>query len=273
MNDDQLLRYSRQILLPEFGVEGQQRLLAARVLIVGLGGLGSPVALYLAAAGVGHLVLADFDQVELSNLQRQIVHRTADLGRRKVESARDALSRLNPEVKIGVCDGQIHRGPALEEQVTLADVVVDASDNFITRFAVNDACVKLGTPLVSGAAIRLEGQVTVFDFTDPGSPCYRCLYPETEEIPESCAQTGVLTPVVGIIGSLQALEVIKLLTGIGTTLAGCLLIWDALSARHKIVRLARDPDCPVCANRAAGMNSPTAGRGGGSRGDVDQPCP
>ena len=246
MNDDQLLRYSRQILLPEFGIEGQYKVLASRVLIVGAGGLGSPVALYLAAAGVGHLVLTDFDRVDLSNLQRQIIHHSADVGRPKVESARDTLLTINPQVRITTIDRPVE-GALLDEQVALADVVVDASDNFATRFAVNAACVARRTPLVSGAAIRLQGQVAVFNRGNPDSPCYRCLYPEGEEAPETCVQTGILAPVVGVIGSIQALETLKLLSGIGASLTGHLLTWDALSMRWRTLRLLRDPACPVCA--------------------------
>jgi molybdopterin/thiamine biosynthesis adenylyltransferase len=246
MNDDQLLRYSRQILLPEFGIEGQYKVLASRVLIVGAGGLGSPVALYLAAAGVGHLVLTDFDRVDLSNLQRQIIHHSADVGRSKVESARDTLLTINPQVRITTIDRPVE-GALLDEQVALADVVVDASDNFATRFAVNAACVARCTPLVSGAAIRLQGQVAVFNRGNPDSPCYRCLYPEGEEAPETCVQTGILAPVVGVIGSIQALETLKLLSGIGASLTGHLLTWDALSMRWRTLRLLRDPACPVCA--------------------------
>jgi molybdopterin/thiamine biosynthesis adenylyltransferase len=255
MNDEQLLRYSRQILLPEFGIEGQEKLLAARVLIIGIGGLGSPVSLYLAAAGVGHLVLVDPDRVDLSNLQRQIAHRTSDLGRLKVESARDALLSLNPEVAITSFDRPL-AGKLLQEQVALADVVVDASDNFATRFAVNTACVEQRTPLVSGAAIRLEGQVAVFNRSNPESPCYHCLYPDLEETPETCTQAGVLAPVVGVIGSLQALETLKLLSGVGTTLEGRVLTWDALSMRWQSRHLSRDPHCPVCAPGSGGRNTP-----------------
>lgn len=250
MDDDQLLRYSRQILLPQFGIEGQQSLLESRVLIVGLGGLGSPVALYLAAAGVGQLVLADFDHVDLSNLQRQILHGSADIGRPKVDSARDTLLNLNPQLQVTVIDHSLE-GALLEEQVGLADVVVDATDNFASRFAINAACVNQLTPLVSGAAIRWQGQVTVFNHREPESPCYRCLYRDEQEAPESCTQTGVLAPVVGVIGSIQALEVMKLLSGVGQPLTGRLLVWDALDMHWRTLRLKRDPACPVCALRHA----------------------
>ena len=246
MNDDQLLRYSRQILLPEFGTEAQDRLLAARVLIVGAGGLGSPVALYLAAAGVGTLAIADPDVVDISNLQRQILHGQADLGRAKVDSARDRLSALNPDVQIIALATRLE-GEALREQVERADLVVDASDNFATRFAINAACVAMRTPLVSGAAIRMEGQVAVFRPDLPDSPCYRCLYREVGETEQTCAENGVLAPIVGIVGSLQALEAIKVLTGIGETLCGRLLIIDGKRLDIRTLRLSRDPECPVCA--------------------------
>lgn len=228
-----------------FSTEFQDRLADSRVLIVGLGGLGSPAALYLAAAGVGHLVLADFDRVDLSNLQRQIIHRSADLGRFKVESARDALRRLNPKVRVTALDRRTN-WDLLNEQIVLADVVVDASDNFPTRFEINAACVARTTPLVSGAAIRFEGQVAIFNFAEPDSPCYGCLYPDQEPEQETCTQTGVLAPNVGVIGSMQALETLKLLSGIGRSSGGRLLLWNALTARWRSLRLHRDPACPVC---------------------------
>jgi len=245
MDDPQLLRYSRQILLPQIGIEGQQRLLAARVLIIGVGGLGSPVAMYLAASGVGHLVLVDYDMVELSNLQRQIAHTTDRLGMHKVTSAQRALAALNPEVQVTVIPGQLDP-EALEEQVRQADAVVDCSDNFATRFALNRVCVANRTPLISGAAIRLEGQVTVFRADRADSPCYRCLYRDMDELGESCSQTGVLAPLVGIIGSVQATETIKVLLDIGETLAGRLLVLDALTMEWRSIKLRKDPDCPVC---------------------------
>ncbi len=246
MNDDELLRYSRQILLPQVGIEGQDRLRAARALIIGLGGLGSPVAMYLAAAGVGTLAIADHDRVDLSNLQRQIVHRSADIGRNKTDSARDALLALNPGTTIISFATRLH-GDALDEQIALADVVLDCSDNFATRFAVNAACVRARTPLVSGAAIRLEGQVAVFRPDRSDSPCYRCLYKDEDELAETCTQTGVLAPLVGVIGSLQALEAIKVLLDLGTTLTGRLLLFDAEHLEWRSLILRKDPDCPVCA--------------------------
>ncbi|HEY9198041.1 MAG TPA: molybdopterin-synthase adenylyltransferase MoeB [Gammaproteobacteria bacterium] len=246
MHDDQLMRYSRQILLPEFGTEAQDRLLAARVLIVGAGGLGSPVALYLAAAGVGTLAIADPDTVDVSNLQRQILHGQADIGRAKVDSARTRLAALNPETRVIALQERLE-GDALRAQIETADVVVDASDNFATRYAINEACVAARTPLVSGAAIRLEGQVAVFRADRPDSPCYRCLYRDGTEVEQTCADNGVLAPIVGIVGSIQAMEAIKVLTGIGETLCGRLLIIDAKRMDIRTLKLARDPGCPVCA--------------------------
>ncbi|MBU1192593.1 MAG: molybdopterin-synthase adenylyltransferase MoeB [Gammaproteobacteria bacterium] len=250
MNDDQLLRYSRQILLPEFGIEAQDRLLAARVLIVGAGGLGSPVALYLAASGVGTLVIADPDVVDVSNLQRQILHQQSDIGRTKVASAQESLTALNPELRVIALATRLE-GDALQEQVAAADLVVDASDNFDTRFAVNAACVATRTALVSGAAIRFEGQLAVFRPDQPESPCYRCLYREGSDAEQTCAENGVLAPIVGVIGSLQALEAIKVLTGIGTTLCGRLLILDGKNLETRILKLRRDPECPVCGSSHA----------------------
>ena len=246
MDDDLLLRYSRQILLPEFGVEAQDRLLAARVLIVGAGGLGSPVALYLAAAGVGTLVIADGDTVDVSNLQRQILHGEHDIGRPKVVSARDRLAALNPATTVIALEQRL-QGDELHAQVAAARVVVDASDNFVTRYAVNAACVASGTPLVTGAAIRMEGQVAVFRPDVADSPCYRCLYRDGSEVEQTCAENGVLAPIVGIVGSIQAMEAIKVLTGIGDTLCGRLLLIDARRMDIRTLKLKRDPECPVCA--------------------------
>jgi len=245
MNDQQLLRYSRQIMLPDVDIEGQEKLLAAQVLIIGLGGLGSPVAMYLAAAGVGHLMLADFDHVDLSNLQRQIVHTTSRIGQRKVESAAQTLRELNPEVNI-TCVTQVLDAESLKNYVNLANVVVDCCDNFATRFAVNAACVAAKVPLVSGAAIRLEGQVAVFDHRRNDCPCYQCLYDPQTEANTTCAANGVLAPLVGVIGSVQALETIKLIIGFGTTLAGKLLLFDARYSQWRELSLPKDPDCPVC---------------------------
>ncbi|MCP5426594.1 MAG: molybdopterin-synthase adenylyltransferase MoeB [Gammaproteobacteria bacterium] len=248
MDDEALLRYSRHILLPEVDIEGQEKLLAARVLIIGLGGLGSPVSLYLAASGVGHLVLVDFDTVELSNLQRQIVHGAADVGRAKVISARDSLLALNPHIRITTIERMLDPA-ALLEQVRLADVVVDGSDNLGTRLAVNAACVRERTPLVSGAAIRLEGQVLVYDPQRPEAPCYRCLFRSEQELAERCAQSGVLAPLLGIIGSVQATETLKLLIGFGEALVGRLLLLDARTMEWQCITLPKNPNCPTCGNR------------------------
>lgn len=246
MDDQRLLRYSRQILLPEIDILGQQRLLESSVAVFGLGGLGSPVALYLAAAGVGRLVLVDFDQVELSNLQRQIIHLTQDLGRPKVDSARDKLHQLNPEVAVETVD-RVLEGAALDEVVRRVDLVVDGTDNFPTRFGINAACLRERKPLVSGAAIRFEGQVSVYFPGQGESPCYRCLYDDGAGTNETCAQTGVIAPLLGIIGSIQALEALKVLMGIGTPLKGRLLLLDGLHMEWNTMRFKRDPQCPVCA--------------------------
>lgn len=245
MNDEHLLRYNRQIMLPQIGYDGQQKLARSRVLIIGLGGLGSPAAMYLTAAGIGHLVLVDFDRVELTNLQRQIVHRDANIGEHKAESARTNLLAINPETEIDAVTHALDMDE-LDQQVRLADVVIDACDNYATRFAVNAACVRQTTPLVSGAAIRLEGQVSVFDIRNSDSPCYNCLYPEAGEDEETCSESGVLAPVVGIIGSIQALEAIKLICNTGETLCGRLMILDALTMQWRTMKLRRDPACPVC---------------------------
>jgi len=245
-DDQALLRYSRQIMLPEIDIEGQEKLARARVLVIGLGGLGSPVALYLAAAGIGHLVLVDFDKVELSNLQRQIAHTLHDLDRLKVDSARDAVRSLNPLVEVSAVARALDEAELLE-QVQAADVVVDASDNISTRMAINQACVKTGTPLVSGAAIRFEGQVMVLRPDRPQAPCYRCLYRSEEELAETCAQSGVIAPLLGIVGSVQAVEAMKLIIGIGETLSGRLLLLDALQMEWHCVQINKNPNCPVCA--------------------------
>ena len=253
MTDQELLRYSRQILLPEFDIAGQEQLRRAHAVIIGLGGLGSAVAMYLAAAGVGRLTLVDFDQVDLSNLQRQIIHRTADLGRPKVESARDALQALNPQVAI-IAIPRVLTEAELLEQAQQADVIVDASDNLPTRLMINAACVQASTPLVSGAAIRLEGQVLVWQPGGEGG-CYRCLYRDAQPYTETCAQTGVLAPVVGVIGSLQAVEAIKLLTDLGTTLKGRLLVLDAKHMEWRTLRVRRWPECPVCGELAGAQST------------------
>lgn len=246
MHDSQLLRYSRHILLPEVGVEGQARIDEARVLVVGAGGLGSPAALYLTAAGVGTLVLADGDVVDLTNLQRQILHRNDAVGRPKVDSAQDSLYGLNPEIRV-IALAQRLSGESLTEQVAMADLVLDCSDNFATRHAINRACVAAAKPLVSGAAIRFDGQVTVFDHRQTSSPCYHCLFPEGEDMEEMrCAIMGVFAPVTGIIGTVQAAEALKLLIGCGESLAGRLLLLDGLSMTWRSIRVPRDPACAVC---------------------------
>ncbi len=245
LDDDQLLRFSRQIMLPELDIAGQEKLLNARVMIIGMGGLGSPAAMYLAAAGVGGLIIADDDVVELSNLQRQIIHDTAALGHAKVDSAARRLERLNPEVAVETLPGRL-TAAALAEQVAASDVVLDATDNFASRYAINDACWAAGTPLVSGAAIRWEGQVAVFDPRVPDSPCYRCLYREGSDEALNCAENGVIAPLVGIIGTCQALETIKVLCALGETLAGYVLYFDALHMDWRRRRLSKDPDCPTC---------------------------
>lgn len=245
MNDEQLLRYSRQLMLPGVDVAGQEKLLAARVLVVGLGGLGCPAAMYLAAAGVGRLTLVDHDTVDLSNLQRQIAHTTASVGRYKVESARDTLLALNPAVIIDTVPRKLPDAE-LAALVALHDAVLDCTDNFAVRFALNAACVQAGVPLVSAAAIRLEAQISVFDTRLPDAPCYRCLYQEDAEADLSCAHNGVLAPLVGVVGSLQALECLKLLAGLGTTLSGRLLLLDASRLQWRELQLRKNPDCPVC---------------------------
>lgn len=246
MTDEQLLRYSRHLLLPELGVEGQARLRAAHVLLVGAGGLGCPAALYLASSGVGRLTIADPDVVDLTNLQRQILYRADSIGTLKSESARAALRAVNPEVEVVPVALRL-ADEALERAVGAADVVLDCSDNFETRHAVNRACVRHARPLVSGAAIRFDGQLAVFDPRRPGAPCYACLFPEDAQAEElRCAVMGVLAPLTGAIGALQAIEAIKLIAGIGESLAGRLLLFDALHGESRIVRIARDPRCPVC---------------------------
>jgi adenylyltransferase/sulfurtransferase len=249
MNDDQLLRYSRHILLPEIGVEGQQKLLAAHALVIGAGGLGSPVALYLASAGVGRLTLCDDDAVDLTNLQRQIVHHVDRIGVNKAESARRTLATINPDVRTTAIERRIGQAD-IEQLAADADVVIDATDNFATRHAINRACVKLGKPLVFGAAVRFDGQAAVFDMRRADAPCYHCLFPESGDDQDMrCAVMGVFAPLVGIIGSIQAAEALKVLMGIGATLDGRLLIADALTMEWRTIRLRKDPDCPVCRDR------------------------
>ena len=246
MDDDELLRYSRQIMLPEVDVAGQEKLRAAKVLLVGLGGLGSPVALYLAAAGVGQLVLADDDVVELSNLQRQIVHANAALGQAKAESAKTSIAAINPGIEVEAIAARIG-GPGLEPLLDRVDLVIDATDNFTTRFALNDACWRRGKPLVSGAAIRWEGQVAVFDPREAASPCYRCLYADGGGAALNCAENGVIAPLVGVVGAMQAMEAVKLITGVGDPLTERVLYYDAKRAEWRAFKLAKRPACPTCA--------------------------
>ena len=246
MNDDQLLRYSRHILLDELGIEGQERLLAGHALVIGAGGLGAAALPYLASAGVGHITIVDDDDVDLTNLQRQILHTTANVGRPKVESAREGLLRINPDVDIRLVAQRV--GDAeLGALVAQADVVLDCCDNFATRQAVNRACLAHRKPLVSGAALRFDGQVSVYDLRHPDAPCYGCLFPPSEPAPEAaCATMGVFAPLVGMVGTVQAAEALKLLTGVGETLAGRLLMVNAMSMEWTTMRLARTPGCEVC---------------------------
>ena len=245
MNDEQLLQYSRQIMLPEVDIEGQDKLLAAKVLVIGLGGLGCPVAMYLAAAGVGHLTLVDYDEVDLTNLQRQIAHTLKDVGRAKVLSAEQRLLAINPSINVVSIVKKLE-GEQLEAQIADCDLVLDCTDNFSTRYAINAACVRQQKPLVSGAAIRLEGQLAVFDARDVQSPCYQCLYPEGSEQQLSCSENGVIAPLTGIIGTMQALQTIKLIIGFGETLVGHLLLFDAKSMNFQRLRLNKNLNCPVC---------------------------
>ncbi len=245
MKDDQLLRYSRQIMLPQVDIVGQQAFLDSHVVIVGVGGLGSPAAMYLAAAGVGSLTLVDDDVVELSNLQRQLAHAEADIGKNKAESAAVTLKEINSEVKVHVVNRRVGAAELIQ-LISCASVVLDATDNFDTRFAINRACLSAGIPLVSGAAIRLEGQVAVFDSRVGTSPCYECLYKAGEGGDLTCADNGVLAPVVGIVGSMQALEALKLIGGFGEPLVGRLLLLDASNMQWREMKLPRDPDCAAC---------------------------
>lgn len=249
MDDAALTRYSRHVLLDEIGIDGQQRLLDSRVLLVGAGGLGSPVALYLASAGVGRVVVCDADRVDLTNLQRQIAHTTESVGALKVDSITSAMQAINPLVVVEPLAERL-AGASLERQVAAADLVIDASDNFPTRHALNSACVQYCKPLVSGAAIRFDGQVSVFDLRYEDSPCYHCLFPDAgADDEERCALMGVFAPLVGVIGSMQAVEAIKLIAGVGRSLAGRLLLFSARESGWREVRVPRDPECPVCAVR------------------------
>ena len=251
MNDHQLLRYSRHILLEEIGVEAQERLLAATALVVGAGGLGSPAAMYLASAGLGRILLADADTVDLTNLQRQILHREATVGLPKVESGRRTLAELNPQVQVVPMQARL-MGEALADAVRQCTVVLDCCDNFATRHAVNRACVAAGVPLVSGAAIRFDGQLAVFDPRRPDSPCYQCLFPDAQEVEEvRCATMGVFAPLTGIIGTMQAAEALKIAGGFGAPMVGRLLLLDARTMRVDSIAIPRDPGCTVCGHRGA----------------------
>lgn len=246
MNDNQLLRYSRHILLPQVEYAGQEKLTTSHALIVGAGGLGSPVALYLAASGVGTLTICDFDAVDLTNLQRQIIHTTQSVGMNKAMSAQQTIDAINPEIKVKTIEKKSTHAE-MEALISVADVVIDCSDNFATRYALNRLCFKQKKPLVSGAAVRFEGQITVFDFRNETSPCYHCLFPDTGDDQElRCADNGVFSPLVGMIGTAQAAEALKCLMGIGETLQGRLMLLDALTAEWRTIKLSRDPACKVC---------------------------
>ncbi|WXU00020.1 MAG: Molybdopterin-synthase adenylyltransferase [Catillopecten margaritatus gill symbiont] len=244
MNDETLLRYSRQIMLPEIDIAGQQTLLDSTLLLIGVGGLGSPSALYLAAAGVGHLILADFDQVELSNLQRQIIHTTNDIGKDKVTSAKETLSAINPNIKITTLTNL--NASNIGEWVQKSNIVLDGTDNFDTRFKINQACVTHKTPLISAAVIRFEGQLSTFKGYEKNHPCYQCLYPATGNNDETCSSNGILAPVAGILGTLQALQALKVLLNLGEQLTSKLMIIDALDMNFRTLTLNKDKSCPIC---------------------------
>jgi adenylyltransferase/sulfurtransferase len=257
VTDDELLRYSRHILLPEIGIEGQERLLASHALVIGAGGLGSPVALYLASAGVGRITICDGDTVDLTNLQRQIVHRTESIGIPKVDSARATLSSINPHVSVEAVYERLDE-ERIAELAASADVVLDGSDNFATRHAVNRACVRHAKPLVSGAALRFDGQVAVFDMRRADAPCYACLFPETAENEEMrCAVMGVFAPITGIVGTIQAAEALKLMAQTGEALTGRLLLIDAFTMQLRTIKFTKDAACPVC---GSGQRSELASR-------------
>lgn len=254
MTDEQLLRYSRHILLDALGIEGQQRILDSHALIVGAGGLGSPAALYLASAGIGRITLVDDDVVDLTNLQRQILHTEARVGMAKAESGRLALAALNPAVEVVPLQSRL-AGAELDALIGSADIVLDCTDNFATRHAINRACVHHRKPLVSGAAIRFDGQVSVYDLARDDAPCYHCLFPEAEDVEEvRCAVMGVFAPLTGIVGTMQAAEALKLVAGIGVSLNGRLLLLDALNMEWRTVKFRRDPDCAVCTPKPAGRS-------------------
>ncbi|TQV81412.1 HesA/MoeB/ThiF family protein [Aliikangiella coralliicola] len=248
LTDNQLLKYSRQIMLPKIDIDGQQKLLDSHVVVLGVGGLGSPVAMYLATAGVGELTLIDDDKVDLTNLQRQIIHRLSAIDKDKVESAEDTLQKLNPECRLNPINARLDE-EALTEIVGKANIVVDCCDNFSTRFMLNRVCFKLRTPLVSGAAIRWEGQLSTFTM-QPEMPCYRCIYEEDTFDDQTCSQNGVAAPLVGIIGSMQAMEAIKLITGAGNPISGRLMLFDALDMEWRSIKFKQRAGCPVCGQPA-----------------------
>ena len=245
MNDHELLRYSKQIMLPQIDVEGQQKIIDSTMLIIGMGGLGSPSALYLAAAGVDHLIIADFDQVELSNLQRQIIHRTEDIGDDKVNSAKAKLLELNPNITVTVANEIMH-SDNLASLIKDVDIVLDGTDNFESRFEINKACVECHKPLISAAVIRFEGQISVFKGYEVDQPCYQCLYSEEGNGRESCVENGVLAPGAGLVGTIQALQSIKVLLGLGEQLCGELLLIDGLDLSFRKVKIAKDSECSIC---------------------------
>ncbi len=245
MNDQQLLRYSRQIMLPQVDISGQEKLLRTKILIVGAGGLGCPAAIYLTTSGVGQITIYDDDKVDLSNIQRQIAHYTDDVGTEKVISTLETLKKINPDVLVHAKNRRL-AGKLLEDEVAKADVVLDCSDNFSTRFDINQACVKHHIPLVSGAAIRFEGQISVFTPGVNNSPCYNCLYADNDEEMQNCATNGVIAPITGIIGSIQALEALKIVLEIGETLTGRLLLLDGLTMEWQTMKLKKNQNCPTC---------------------------
>jgi len=245
MNDHELLRYSKQIMLPQIDIEGQQKINDSTILIIGMGGLGSPTALYLAATGVGHIVIADFDQVELSNLQRQIIHNTSDIGDDKVNSAKAKLLELNPNITVTVANEIMH-SDNLASLIKDVDIVLDGTDNFESRFEINKACVECHKPLISAAVIRFEGQISVFKGYEVDQPCYQCLYSEQGDGRESCVENGVLAPVAGLVGTIQALQAIKVLLGLGEQLCGELLLIDGLDLSFRKVKIVKDSECPIC---------------------------
>ena len=249
MNDHELLRYSRQIILPNFGYQNQEKLANAHVLLIGVGGLGSPAALYLASSGIGELSLVDFDQVELSNLPRQILHSEKNLNQKKIESAAKSLIEINSKLKLNLIDKKISSAQELEQLCINADIILDCSDNFATRYAVNRACVKTKSTLVTAAAVQFFGQLSSYDFSIADSPCYQCLYPDNEATQEqvlTCADNGILAPIVGTMGLLQALETIKIICGIDNNLNSKLLIFDGLDMSFRTLNISKDKHCPVC---------------------------